>query len=1026
MLYLVHHHLINELKVRKLIYIIFFLLFALNLISQSYIVRTYTTLDGLPSQALYGCTQDDDGNMWFASESGLIEYNGSSWSRLDSVKGENLNYFFSTVQKDEQGTIWAVPGFNLTNKVFYKKNNSWESIIIESPNYKNSIIIDICIFDNQPHFLSLSRQRRAVFGNKEMMENLSIDGSTDIKVYDGKFINKQIILATSRGLIIYNPETKIYDTRLIDKTGEVIAISKQTNSGEIYLLGLNWVGQFVDNKIIILKENFEIPFYEQHSNYAFITVTPFKDFYFGTIFGSYRWNQLVDHIEKLDNSMGFSSSGATSCFVDYEFNVWITSLRGLTKTKHSPIINFYESDGLSENEITAIESFPNGPIILAHNGSFSALDENRIIRLSLPSQKEHRKFHRILYLAYDPNLDVVWFNSQLLGIGYITRQLKVRWQNNILSDGSFSFLSLFIDNRSNIYYSTDKYLYRIDKGNPIPLKSISSLNVRRISRYNDENLMLATRKGLYLFNENTSEVDSFKTGTLLADEVYSFFKMTNNKWLVGTFNGLYIFDGEKISKFSDLDIDKPVYFIDREEEFLWFGLMGGALRWNPSTGQKFLFTPTEGLAGVETNRDAYLFSDGKVYIGTDKGLSVFHPLLFDKDAYHPKPKLNFYGIFDLRGREYKQEKEIHIPYQKPEIMLKYNSPSFVDENLVEYSILLENLEKGTTEVYKTKSNNYELRNIPAGNYLLKITSRNSKGINSDTLRLSTIVIQPPFFTNIWFFFLMAVLLITLSYSLYDYLAKSRYSKQLEFEVKQRTADLRSSEKSIRELTQRLFTAQEDEREKIARELHDNLAQDLALIKFKVDKFPEENEGNMNLVFVWLSDKLKELSNSLKNMAFLLHPNSIKQMGLINAVQALCNDVSNHSTTKIEFFSNINEPLNMNEEYQTNIYRFIQEGLTNIRKHSQAQSGIVIFIRKDDFLNIRIEDDGIGFDYEKEKSSNKLKGMGLASMEERIRFIEGELTIKSFEGEGCKLNAKIPISILRQRDSFTNSSHVSRS
>jgi len=1010
--------------VRKLFYIIFFLHLPLNLFSQPSNIRTYTTLDGLPSLTLYSCTQDENGNIWIATESGLIVYNGSSWNKLDSVKGENLNYLFSLVQKDEQGTIWAVPGFNLTNKVFYKKDNIWESTNLENANYKNSIIIDISIFDDQPHFLSMTRNRSVAFGNKEKMDDLTIDGLTDIKVYDGKFINKKIFLATSRGLITYNPETKIYDTGLIDKTGEVIAISKPVNTDEIYLLGLNWIGKFIDNKIIILKENFEIPFFEQHSNYAFITVTPFKDFYFGTIFGSYRWNQLVDHFEKLDNSIGFSSSGATSCFVDYESNVWITSLRGLTKVKHSPFINFYESDGLSENEITAIESFPNGPIILAHNGSFSAFDKNRFLRLSLPSQKEHRRFHRILYLAYEPKLDVVWFNSQLLGIGYITRQLKVRWQNNIQSDGSFSFLSLFIDNLSNIYYSTDKYLYRMDKGEPIPLISISSLNVRRVSRFDDENLILATKKGLYLFNENTTEVDSFKTGTLLADEVYSFYKITNNKWLVGTYNGLYIFDGEKIRKYDDLKIDKPVFFIDQEDEFIWFGLMGGALRWNPSTGQKFLFTPTEGLAGVETNRDAFLYKDGKVFIGTANGLSVFHSQLYSEELYQSKPKLNFYGLFNLKGTPYKIESEIHIPYSTPEVLLRYNSPSFIDETLVEYTIALINLSKETREIHRTKSNSYLLRNLDPGAYSIEISAANAKGVSSDTLSLSTIVIQTPFFKNIWFYLLVIIFLISISYSAYEYLARNRYFKLLEIEVKKRTQELRSSERSIRDLTQRIFTAQEEEREKIARELHDNLSQELALVKFQFDKLSNEASADSNSKFTWLSNKLDEILISLKNMAFLLHPNSIKQMGLVNAIQALCNDVSNHSNIKVEFFSNINEPLRMNEEYQTNIYRFVQEGLTNIRKHSKAESSIVIFILKDDFLNIRIEDDGIGFNYNEEKTSEKSKGMGLTSMEERIRFLGGELNIKSYEGEGCKLNAKIPSSILHKEDSLASSNQAS--
>ncbi|MDZ7764580.1 MAG: histidine kinase [Melioribacteraceae bacterium] len=434
--------------------------------------------------------------------------------------------------------------------------------------------------------------------------------------------------------------------------------------------------------------------------------------------------------------------------------------------------------------------------------------------------------------------------------------------------------------------------------------------------------------------------------------------------------------------------------------------MGGAIRWNPETNEYYHFTSEDGLLGEETNRDAFLYKDGLVYIGTDKGLSVFDPELHNTIDYGVKPKLKIVSLQDSENNDYDFNVPQQISYSNNTLTLQYRGLSFRNENSLQYKILIESLDDDTTETFKTTGTEYFIRNLNPGNYKIGVQVINDRGVESEINYTSEIKILAPFYLETWFLGLLVLLGFGISISIYDYINKNRYSRVLEKKVKIRTAQLEKSEESIRDLTQKLITAQESERQRISRDLHDNVSQDLAILKLELEKFGRAAHDIEKRKLTWLSDKLINMSKYIKDFTFFLHPSSIKQTGLINALQAMCNDFNEYSNTKIEFYSKVNGQIKLPEEVQTNLYRFVQEALANIRKHSNAASGIIIVSTKEDMLNFRIEDDGIGFNLEKVQANKSRTSMGLKSMEERILIAGGELKIKSAIGEGTKLFASV--------------------
>lgn len=136
----------------------------------------------------------------------------------------------------------------------------------------------------------------------------------------------------------------------------------------------------------------------------------------------------------------------------------------------------------------------------------------------------------------------------------------------------------------------------------------------------------------------------------------------------------------------------------------------------------------------------------------------------------------------------------------------YNSPSFIDETAMTYSVLLENIDDGTTEIYNTNETSFYLRNLAPGEYKVGVSSINPNGVSSDTVYSNTIFIGSPFYIQSWFLALLVLLSVAVSYSIYNYIVRSRYSNLLEEKVKIRTSQLQESEKNIRILTQEFYRA----------------------------------------------------------------------------------------------------------------------------------------------------------------------------------------------------------------------------
>jgi signal transduction histidine kinase len=219
--------------------------------------------------------------------------------------------------------------------------------------------------------------------------------------------------------------------------------------------------------------------------------------------------------------------------------------------------------------------------------------------------------------------------------------------------------------------------------------------------------------------------------------------------------------------------------------------------------------------------------------------------------------------------------------------------------------------------------------------------------------------------------------------------------------------LRKNESDLRKLAGRLIYAQEEERSRLARELHDDLSQRLAAFAIDVGQLEKQLMDQP----VPVREELREMQNGIvrisqdvHSLSRQLHPSILDDLGLIKAAESECASFSKREGIEV-VFNHENIPRIIPKDVSLSLYRMIQEGLRNISKHACAEHISVSIKGSDHDVSLSVQDDGIGFDWAEVKENT---GLGFSSMRERARLIHGELDIQSQPEKGTVITLRVPL------------------
>ena len=211
---------------------------------------------------------------------------------------------------------------------------------------------------------------------------------------------------------------------------------------------------------------------------------------------------------------------------------------------------------------------------------------------------------------------------------------------------------------------------------------------------------------------------------------------------------------------------------------------------------------------------------------------------------------------------------------------------------------------------------------------------------------------------------------------------------------------------IRALAAQLITAQEEERRRVSRELHDSLCQKLASLAFDVENLavalpsPAATRTRLRK----LRERAIHVSEEARHIAYELHPSVLDDLGLVVSLKALCDEFSKTEKIRVEFTAG-KLPDSISQHVASGLYRITQESLQNVAKHAKAKHLSVRLGVRDDSLVLSLEDDGIGFAPQAVKGKG---GLGLVSIGERSRIMGGTLSIESKPGDGARIFVRVPL------------------
>src|SRR4051794_15583392 len=231
-------------------------------------------------------------------------------------------------------------------------------------------------------------------------------------------------------------------------------------------------------------------------------------------------------------------------------------------------------------------------------------------------------------------------------------------------------------------------------------------------------------------------------------------------------------------------------------------------------------------------------------------------------------------------------------------------------------------------------------------------------------------------------------------------------KRADLDLHAREESLRKSREELRLLAGRLLQAQEDERRRIAREMHDDWTQRLAVLAIDAAKLETQLDpsSNAHCQLQQMRGEMVSLSEDVHALSRQLHPSILDDLGLVDALRSECASVARRERVAVAFRSD-DVTSCLAKDVALCVYRVAQEALRNVVKHAGTEEARVSLVGSGRDLILTVQDRGAGFDAAEVRSR---EGLGLSSMGERVRLVRGELAVDSGPGRGTTVTVRVPV------------------
>lgn len=538
-----------------------------------------------------------------------------------------------------------------------------------------------------------------------------------------------------------------------------------------------------------------------------------------------------------------------------------------------------------------------------------------------------------------------------------------------------------------VHYSIGYPTIKIFSNNPQNPKSLIDDRVYRLYKDSKNNFWVGTYGGgLELFDTDKETFTNFRNNpdnpnSLSNNKVISILEDSKGVLWIGTSGGGLNRFNYEAGKFKSYSINEgltsaTVYGILEDENYnLWLSSDGGIFKFNINSEKFIHFGLDDGVQSLEFSGGAYFKdSDGMIYFGGINGLNYFYPDSVIINSYISPVVINSIKIFndELSG----ERDEIILSHDQNFISFEFASLDYTNPRKNKYSYILSGLQK------EWQSSDASVRtatytNLPAGEYLFKVTGTNSDGVWNESGTSIKLIITPPFWQTWWF---VTFIILVTGYFIY-YVSTIRVKNQLAIE--------------------KLKT-------KIASDLHDNVGAGLTEISILSEvasqRLLSANRGESNELKN-ISDIARELVDNMSDIVWVVNPQRDSLYDLIIKLKDSYNEFLNSVGISFQV-KNIDKTNNvhLSMDYKQNLLLMFKEAINNAIKHSRCSKIVLEANIKDNHIEMILEDDGIGFD-----ESDFNLGNGMRNMENRAKKLKGSIKWNSELNKGTIIHFVCKIS-----------------
>lgn len=974
-------------------------------------IKNFTPIDYNAEGQNWSFTQDSTGFIFSANTGGILVFDGRNWRKfkpenrgvpLCFAKGPNNAIYCG-------GTNYI--GVIDTDSLGFFKAKSLTHLLPDEYNLgyvrKSYGSSDWVYFQTNDGLLKYDGQQLATidFGNT---------------IHFMHYFDGELILDTSEGVYSLDPQKSVVQPSKINWPQEVTnirSILKGTNGTIIFTYDN---GVFFDsNDQTISLEGITNDFLKeskiQHAislpdgNYGIATKTS----------GVLIVNQNLEPVWRLNKYVGMYDDDVKALFLDRENNIWMGNNRGISKIEYPIVFSYFDAVA---DEIGTVEDFVWMDDVLYFASSAGTYELGQMDQKDLLSNIPLPEIRKLEGSEVENFAISNWKGGIIFGGGDALKYQKDNQVTTIdFSDSRKLLLSKVRDQA--IYYGHAEGVKIIEDGGDkfhVTELNLPSSEYRGIAETLTGDLWLTTLvKGAYFINFDSAfdryEVTHFGVDDGLPADRDNLVYNVDNKIYFTTHQGIYTYDSLQ-SKF------RPDYTFgeinDLEPCFIYsFHYDGRGEVWYNAYDKRQTYhaiRQPDGSWLLENNSftamnqmqvyDILKQDNGVVWFGGSDALVRYEPSRIKSVAipyYARVIELTVNGDSVVYGGSKTDDFQLSLNPESREIRFEVAALTYRNSRVISFQYQLEGLDERWSEWTNESFRIYN--NLPYGEYSFRVRARNEFDEHSIEDKFNFLIL-PFWYETWWFKAAFSVILGLMSFYLIRFFAQRKLIKKVEEIEAIRKLEKDRDEAVIREKRKgiaSILKAQEAERQRIAKDLHDGIVQEIGsnIIRWRnllASDHPIGQKANE------LIASLENSNAELRALSHQMMPKALSALGVIAALEGLLD--GSLKPLQIEYeFENFGISERLPENLEIAIYRIAQELIQNITKHSQASHVNIQLFKVGSDINLIVEDDGVGFDFEQ-----AFDGIGMHNIKSRLDPLNGTIHFEAGPQRGTLATVKIPL------------------